>query len=203
MRKFAPCPSEEMPPHGETRPAKWASHMRCRKLFPAVKGLAAAVLFTAGCGYHVAGRGDLVPKNIKTIAVPAFQNVTTRYELARMLPEDIATEFLTRTRYKVVSDPEKADAVLTGAVVNFVYFPTTYDAAQGRSTGVQAIVTLRLTLTDRTTNAAIFNRPAAEFRERYEISENPQQYFDESGPAMMRLSRDVARSVVSAVLENF
>ena len=169
-----------------------------------MKSLAAvALLFTAGCGYHVAGRGDLVPKSIKTIAVPAFQNVTTRYELARMLPEDIAREFLTRTRYTVVSDPEKADAVLTGAVVNFVYFPTTYDAAQGRSTGVQAIVTLRLALTDRTTNTAIFNRPGAEFRERYEISENPQQYFDESGPAMIRLSKDVARSVVSAILENF
>jgi len=169
-----------------------------------MKKLAAAVLlFSAGCGYHVAGRGDLVPKNIKTIAVPAFQNVTTRYQLARMLPEDIAAEFLTRTRYRVVSDPEKADAVLTGAVVNFVYFPTTYDAAQGRSTGVQAIVTLRLTLTDRSTNTAVFNRPSAEFRERYEISENQQQYFDESGPAMIRLSKDVARSVVSAVLENF
>lgn len=164
---------------------------------------AVALLFTAGCGYHVAGRGDLVPKNIKTIAVPAFQNVTTHYQLARLLPEDIAREFLTRTRYTVVSDPEKADAVLTGAVVNFVSFPTTYDAAQGRSTGVQAVVTLRLTLTDRATNTAIFNRPGAEFRERYEISENPQQYFDESGPAMIRLSKDVARSVVSAVLENF
>jgi hypothetical protein len=162
-----------------------------------------ALFATAGCGYHVAGRGDLVPKNVKTIAVPAFQNVTTRYQLARMLPEDIAREFLTRTRYRVVSDPAQADAVLTGAVMNFVYFPSTYDAAHGRSTGVQAIVTLRLTLTDRATNTAIFSRPGAEFRERYEISENPQQYFDESGTAMIRLSQDVARSVVSAILENF
>jgi len=167
------------------------------------KLMAVALLATAGCGYHVAGRGDLVPKNIKTIAVPAFQNVTTRYQLARLLPEDIAREFLTRTRYAVVSDPAQADAVLTGAVVNFVYFPTTYDTAQGRSTGVQAVVTLRLALTDRATNAAIFSRPGAEFRERYEISENPQQYFDESGTAMIRLSQDVARSVVSAILENF
>jgi hypothetical protein len=168
-----------------------------------MKKIALAALLLSGCGYHVAGRGDLVPKNVKTIAVPAFQNVTTRYQLARLLPEDIAREFLKRTRYTVVSDPEEADAVLTDAVVNFVYFPTTYDAVQGRATGVQAIVTLRLTLTDRATNTAIYSRPGAEFRERYEISENPQQYFDESGPAMIRLSQDVARSVVSAILENF
>lgn len=168
-----------------------------------MKKIALVALVLTGCGYHVAGHGDLIPHNVKTIAVPAFQNVTTRYQLARLLPEDIASEFLTRTRYTVVADPAKADAVLTGAVMNFVYFPTTYDAAQGRSTGVQAIVTLRLTLTDRTTNMPIYNRPSAEFREQYQISENPQQYFDESGPAMIRLSRDVARSVVSAILENF
>jgi hypothetical protein len=42
-----------------------------------------------------------------------------------------------------------------------------------------------------------------EVRERYQISTNPQQYFDESGTAIMRLSKDVAQSVVSAILENF
>jgi hypothetical protein len=166
--------------------------------------MCAAPIFGGACGYHVGGQGvDLVPKDVKTIAVVGFQNATTRYQLTRLLPEDISREFLERTRYKVVSDPEKADAVLNGAVANFVYFPTTFDTTTGRSTGVEIVVTLRLTLTDRATNKLILNRPAAEFHERYEVSENPQQYFDESGTAMIRLSRDVARSVVSAILENF
>jgi len=43
----------------------------------------------------------------------------------------------------------------------------------------------------------------AEFRERYEISVDPAAYFDESGTAMQRVSRDVARSAVSAILEGF
>jgi len=42
-----------------------------------------------------------------------------------------------------------------------------------------------------------------DFRERYEVSTDPQAYFDESGPAMQRLSKDVARSVVSTILEHF
>jgi hypothetical protein len=42
-----------------------------------------------------------------------------------------------------------------------------------------------------------------EFRERYEISVSPQQYFDEMPAALQRLSKDVARTVVSAILENF
>ncbi|HEY7389671.1 MAG TPA: LptE family protein [Bryobacteraceae bacterium] len=160
-------------------------------------------LLLAGCGYHVSGQGDLVPKTVKTIAIPGFQNITTRYELARLLPEDITREFLTRTRYKVISNPAQADAVLDGAIVNFFFFPTTIDTATGRSTGVEVVVIMRLTLTDRSNNAIIWNRPAAEFRERYEVSENPQQYFDESSTAMTRLSRDVARNIVSALQQAF
>lgn len=161
------------------------------------------MLLATGCGYHVSGHADLLPKNVKTIAVPAFGNVTTRYMLARLLPEDITREFLSRTRYAVVADPAKADAVLTGTVVNAVAYPTTVDPATGRATGIQAIVTLQLALIDRGTGAVIWNRPAAEFRERYEISIDPAQYFDESSTAMTRLSRDVAQGVVSAVLEKF
>jgi hypothetical protein len=65
------------------------------------------------------------------------------------------------------------------------------------------VVILQLTLTDRATGAVLFTRPGAEFRERYEISEDAQKYFDESGTGMIRMSRAVAQSVVSAVLENF
>jgi hypothetical protein len=49
----------------------------------------------------------------------------------------------------------------------------------------------------------LFTRPGAVFRERYEITTDPQTYFDESDTAMLRVSRDVARSVVTAILENF
>jgi hypothetical protein len=42
-----------------------------------------------------------------------------------------------------------------------------------------------------------------EFRERYELSVDPKAYFDESEPALQRMSRDTAQSVVSAILENF
>ncbi|MBV8729027.1 MAG: LptE family protein [Acidobacteriia bacterium] len=165
--------------------------------------LVGAQIGAVGCGYHVSGQSDLLPKSIKTIAVTGFQNVTTRYQLARLLPEDISREFLERTRYKVVADPAKADAVLNGTVQNFVFFPSTFDTATGRSTGVYIIVNLRLTLTDRATNELIINWPAVDFRERYEVSENPQQYFDESGTAMMRLSKDVAKNIVTAVLQKF
>jgi hypothetical protein len=165
--------------------------------------LAIAAILLSACGYHVGGKADLLPKNIRTVAVTSFGNVTTRYKLAERLPADITREFISRTRYRIVADPRQADAVLSGAVVNFNAFPGIFDPASGRATGVQAIVTLQLTLTDKATGAVLFSRPGVEFRERYEISVDPTSYFDESTAALERLSRDVARSVVSAVLENF
>ncbi len=156
-----------------------------------------------GCGYHVAGRADMIPKTVKTIALPKWSNVTTKYKLTDHLPEAIAREFIARTRYQVVNDPEKADAVLTGAVVNFVAYPTIFDQKTGRASGLQIIVTMQLRLMERATGKVLFTRPSFDARQRYEISINAQAYFEESGEGLERLSRDVARDVVSAILESF
>lgn len=170
--------------------------MISRSLFPLV--IAAGL---SGCGYHVSGHGDLLPKTAHTIAIQAFGNTTTRYKLARTLPADIGGEFLKRSRYRIVTDPGQADLILNGTLSNYSAYPTI--SAGGRSTTVEAVVTLSVTLTDRATGAILFSRPSSEFRERYEISTDPNAYFDESGTAMERLSKDVARSVVSAILEAF
>jgi hypothetical protein len=154
------------------------------------------------CGYHVGGRADLIPKDVRIIAVPAFQNLTTRYKLADKLSAALTREFLSRTRYQVVADPAHADATLRGAVVNYLSYPIVFDPKTSRASTVQANVTLSLTMVDRA-GKVLYTRPNLEVRERYEISVDQRAYFEESESAMDRLSRDVARAVVSSVLENF
>lgn len=164
----------------------------------------ALALSAAGCGYHVAGQAALMPKNIQTIAIPAFRNLTTgRAKLSRLITAEVSREFTSRTHYTIVTQPEQADAVLVGTLSSFNGFPIISDPASGRATGIQVVATLQITLTDRHTGKTIFSRVNYEFRERYEVSLDPQAYFDESGTAIERLSRDVARSVVTAILENF
>lgn len=158
---------------------------------------------SAGCGYHLAGRGDLIPKTAHTIAVQPFGNATVRYKLARLLPADVSRELISRTRYRLVEDPNQADLILTGALINFSAYPIIYDTVTSRATTVQAIVTVQVKLVNRTDGKILFEKPGAEFRERYEISIDPVAYFDESGTAMERVSKDVARSVVSAILNAF
>jgi len=171
---------------------------------PRVFGAAClALLLLTGCGYHVAGKADLMPMTIHTIAISAFANKTVRYKLAERLPAELTREFISRTRYKIVADPNAADAILTGAVLNFTSYPTTVDPTSGRADAVQLSAFLQLTLTERATGKVLFTRASMEVRERYEISVYVGPYFDESGPALDRLSHDVARTVVSAILENF
>lgn len=166
--------------------------------------IAASVLGLGSCGYHVAGKTDLIPKEVHTIAIPAFSNLTTRYKLTDRLPQAISHEFIARTRYQVITDPDTADAVLRGAVINYASYPTVFDQQSGRASGLQVNVTMQVNLVERATGKVLFSRPTFEMHQRYEISVTAaSQYFEESDSALDRLSRDVARDLVSAILENF
>jgi hypothetical protein len=177
-----------------------------KRLTPAV---AIAALIVAGfgaipgCGYRVSGRADLLPKSIRTIAIPAFGNLTTRYKLADRLPAEVGREFLRRTRYEIVADPGAADAILNGSVLSYNAFPTVIDPVSSRAAGIQLSVVLQLRLTDRESGKVLFDRPAFEARQRYEISIDQVAYLEENVVALERLSREVARGAVSAILEGF
>ena len=99
------------------------------------KVLAVWCFLLSSCGYHVAGKADLVPKSIHTIAIPAFTNITTRYKLTDHLPEAISREFIARTRYQIINDPQAADAVLRGSVINYIAYPTVFDQKTQRASG--------------------------------------------------------------------
>lgn len=163
--------------------------------------MAAMLLGAASCGYKTGGKGETLPATLHTIAIPAFHNVTTKYKLTGMLPQEIGREFTARTRYKIVSDPSDADAVLEGSIVRYYSAPTVYDPATSRSSGVQVMVWLNITLKERASGKVLFKRINFDVKERYEITGDQQTYLDESDAALGRLSRSVARQVVSSVLE--
>ena len=102
-----------------------------------------------------------------------------------------------------MSDVNSADAVLRGVVINYSYYPTIFDQTTGRAAFAELHVTLTVTLTERATGKVLFSRPNFDVRETYQISPIATEYFEESDPALKRAGQQVARSVVSAVLENF
>ena len=157
----------------------------------------------SSCGYHVAGKGSLLPPSLKTVSIPAFNNTTVRYKLTDVMPQAFAREFIANTRYRVVTDPGQADMVLTGAIITYTNNPTIFDPVAQRANVADLHVTLQVTLTERATGRILFQRPAFEVKESFQISPTPAEFFEESEPAIRRASERVAQLVVTAMLENF
>ncbi len=163
--------------------------------------LALSLLLTS-CGYHVGSQGNLLPKDLRTIAVVPWGNATSQYKLSTFMAEAISRELISRTRYNVVSDPNTADATLSGAIANMFTSASVYDPVSGRGTGAQIMVQVQVKLMGKD-GKVLFFRPNLEFRDRYEIAVDPRQYIDESQATLERISKDMARTVVSSILESF
>ena len=80
-----------------------------------------------------AGRGDHIPANVRSIAVPVFATHAQAYHSEMALTQAVVRELNTRTRYRVLtSAPDDADAVLRGTVLTQTAVPLTYDSSRGR-----------------------------------------------------------------------
>jgi outer membrane lipopolysaccharide assembly protein LptE/RlpB len=172
--------------------------------------LLTATIF-AGCGYHVAGRNDSLPKTIHVIAVPAIENKTSSYRIEQRLTAATIHEFLARTDYQVVSAPESGDAVLRGKVLTveavpllFTSIPATATTpATTRATTMLVTMKCEVTLTEATTQKVLYHNDNFVFRGEYEISTDVKSFFEEQDPALDRMSQDFAKRLVSAVTENY
>ncbi len=153
--------------------------------------------------YKPVGRGDNLPKHIKTLAIPAFQNPSLRFKVEQRFTSAMIDEVLRRSRsLNVVSTPEGADAVMLGSIKFYNIRPVVLDDF-GRARLFEVTITVGLTVRDQTKNKIIFDNQNYIFRGEYEISGDPTTFFSEEGPAVERIARDFAKSVMTTILEGF
>jgi hypothetical protein len=157
----------------------------------------------SGCGYHVAGHSSALPKSIHVIAVPALENKTTSYRLEQKLTAATVHEFLAKTPYRIVSNPEAGDAVLRGKVVSLEALPLLFDTKTGRATTMLVTVRCEVTFTESATQKVLFHTDNFIFRNQYEVSTDLKSFFEEQDPALDRLAQDFAQRLVAAVTENY
>jgi outer membrane lipopolysaccharide assembly protein LptE/RlpB len=171
-----------------------------------------AVMWNVGCGYHVAGKSDSLPKSIHVIAVPALENKTTSYRIEQRLTAATVHEFLVKTSYRVTPDPANADAVLRGKVLSLEAVPLLFDTKTGRATAMLVTVKCEITFEERESGKILYHSDNFLFRNQYEISvniNNPtdptslRNFFEEQDPALERLAQDFAARLVAAVIENY
>lgn len=110
-------------------------------------------------------------------------------------------EILKRSRrLAVVSEPQHADAVLQGNIKGFHVAGVLLDNS-GRTRLFQVTITVSVTLRDQTSQQVIFNQPNYVFRGEYELAEDPASLFDEEDPAVDRIAKEFAQSLISTILE--
>ena len=171
--------------------------------------LMSAAMWSAGCGYHVAGRNDSLPRTIHVIAVPALENKTTSYRIEQRLTAATVHEFLAKTSYRVVPDPANGDAVLRGKVLSLEAVPLLFDTATGRATTMLVTLKCEITFEERETGKILYHTDNFIFRNQYEISTDPgnpdsvRNFFEEQDPALDRMARDFAERLVAAIVENY
>jgi len=162
----------------------------------------AILTLTTGCGYHTTSKGGSLPQ-VHTLAVPTFTNATQQYRIEQILTSAVVRELTTRTHYKIVNQESgDADATLKGVVITTQSAPVTYDSVTGRASSALVTVAMKVTLVDKN-GTVLFENPNYVFREEYQISSQVSSFFEEQSPALDRLSRDFARSLVSTILEGF
>jgi outer membrane lipopolysaccharide assembly protein LptE/RlpB len=156
-----------------------------------------------GCGYHTAGSATHIPQNVRTLSVPIFATRVQAYHTEMAFTQAVVSELNTRTRYRILnSDSPGTDATLRGTILSQTITPLTYDANSSQTSSYLVAVTARVTLTAHD-GTVLYRNDAITFREQYQSTQDLSTFIQEGSPAISRMSRDFAQTVVSDMLESF
>ncbi len=140
-----------------------------------------------------------LPKRIKTVAVPAFQNNALRYKIESRFTEAVVNELIHCARgLRVQGSREGADAVIEGVIKSFSYQGVLLDDA-GRARIFEVTIEAAVTVRDQTENRVLYDNQNFVFRGEYEFANDPRNFFSEEDPAVMRMARNFAESIVSTL----
>jgi hypothetical protein len=138
-----------------------------------------------------------LPQHIKTIAVPAFQNNALRYKVESRFTEAVVNELIHRGRgLRVQGSREGADAVIEGVIKSFNYGGVLLDD-RGRARIFEVTIEAAITVRDQTENRVMYDNQNFVFRGEYEFANDPRNFFNEEDPAVQRMARNFAESIVS------
>ncbi|HEV3167675.1 MAG TPA: LptE family protein [Isosphaeraceae bacterium] len=125
------------------------SRLTLRPVRPVIVAALMMALAAAGCGYSI--RPPFNPE-IKTVYVPMFRSMTFQKNLNTQLTEMLQKEIMRRTPFKVVNNPDDADAILIG-IINYVDKNIQVEAPTNLPRHLNALVTCEVKFYD--------NRPGA------------------------------------------
>jgi hypothetical protein len=174
----------------------------------ALAGVVVLAIASSSCGYALAGRGSFLPDYIRVIGIPVLVNNTTFFQVEQVLTEKIRTEFIGRGGYDVIPDVTGADAVVSGNVLAMTVTPIALSDQQLASRYTFTI-TMKVAFTDTRTNMVLWSNDALSFSSEYDLQTRGTTaiegagFLDQERSSFDRIASDIARSVVTAIVEAF
>jgi hypothetical protein len=166
--------------------------------------LLSMLLLLSSCGYGFTSVGGIVPRDTKTIAIPAFVNDTAEPLVDVEMTKAVVKEFLTDGRLKVVS-AETADLVLKGKVTKFEMIPAAY-TVDNYVQAYRVYIGLNVTVEDVKTHKIILQDTGigSVFNATYGVSIGDITTTKIAKEAALQsASKDVASTVRSRLLDGF
>jgi hypothetical protein len=163
--------------------------------------LTVTLLFVSGFAecYKPVTKNQL-PARIKTVAVPAFQNDALRYKIEHRFTQAVIQELIHRGRgLRVQGEREGADAVIEGIIKSYQFTGVLLDD-KGRARIFEVSITAAVTVRDQTQNRVLYDNQNFVFRGENEFANDPRNFFNEEDPAVQRMARSFAESIVSTLI---
>ena len=162
----------------------------------------------SGCGYALAGRGSFLPTDIRVVGIPQLVNRTTFFDVEQILTEKIRNEFIGRGKYRVVPEATGADAVLNAEITSITLSPVAFTTTQLASR-YQFVLTMKVDFTDARIGKSLWANDVLSFTGEYDLTSSTgsaieaSSFVDQQRSSFDRIATDVARTVVTAIVEAF
>lgn len=144
-----------------------------------------------------------LPERIKTVAVPPFENKSLRYKVESRFTDAVVREVIKRGRgLRVQGDREGADAVIEGTIKSFAFSGVLLDD-KGRARVFEVTIVAAVTVRDEKENKVLYDNQNVYFRDSFEFTSDPRSFFNEEDPAVERIARAFAESIVSTMVNGF
>lgn len=162
----------------------------------------AALCLLGGCGYHLAGRGNRLPADVRTLHIGMFSNGTYEPFLENIITNAVTDKFVEGRQLQLVEKPAEADALLTGRVVAYSTDPISYD----RNDAIleyRSRMTVRATLRRGRDHKILWKGDVSWSREYRANRMDMAAQQDNEAAAIREIGDRLAAELYSRILDNF
>ncbi len=170
------------------------------------------LLLGSGCGYHFSGEGQGPRPELKRVAIPVFENMTSEPELGSMFAGELRKQFMARRDIQVVP-VEHAEMVFKGRVTQIYTSAVAHRAFERRfqtrlTLEARLYISLDIRCEDARTGTVIWRDP--KFTDSRVYGQNPDPAdldpivsYDNRHLALEFLAREMSIKIHDRFMSNF